>query len=141
RGSDLAGWYLARKWLDTIKNDYAPEGRPSCWAAQFNTLTACLQGGSMDTPMDAVWQAWLKQPDSPAYAGLLADQSSLLANVFDGSNGYSYLKTGLGSDEMSRYLESPGMQNAISTRLAALSGAASRVMSTLDEAAQAGYTR
>ncbi|AIN14651.1 T6SS effector BTH_I2691 family protein [Yersinia pseudotuberculosis] len=140
-GSDLAGWYLARKWLDTIKNDYAPEGRPSCWAAQFNTLTACLQGGSMDTQMDAVWQEWLKQPDSPAYAGLLADQSSLLANVFDGSNGYSYLKTGLGSDEMSRYLESPGVQNAISTRLAALSGAASRVMSTLDEAAQAGYTR
>ncbi|AJJ05494.1 MULTISPECIES: T6SS effector BTH_I2691 family protein [Yersinia] len=140
-GRDLAGWYLARKWLDTIKNDYAPEGRPSCWAAQFNTLTACLQGGSMDTQMDAVWQEWLKQPDSPAYAGLLADQSSLLANVFDGSNGYSYLKTGLGSDEMSRYLESPGVQNAISTRLAALSGAASRVMSTLDEAAQAGYTR
>ncbi|BET63198.1 T6SS effector BTH_I2691 family protein [Yersinia pseudotuberculosis] len=140
-GSDLAGWYLSRKWLDTIKNDYAPEGRPPCWAAQFYTLTACLQGGSMDTQMDAVWQAWLKQPDSPAYAGLLADQSLLLAKVFDGSSGYSYLKTGLGSDEMSRYLESPGVQNAISTRLAALSGSASRVMSTLDEAAQAGYTR
>jgi len=139
-GGDLAIWYQSRKWLDVIKDDYAPERYPTSWAKQFATITACIQGGATDQEMDNVWKEWIKLPNSPAYAGLLVNQPSALESLYNSGANYSNLKTFAGSDEIGNYLKSPWIQNAIAARLTALSGSASRVMLKLDDTARAGYS-
>ncbi|EPJ3205375.1 T6SS effector BTH_I2691 family protein [Citrobacter freundii] len=140
-GKDLAAWYLADSWLKTITNDYAPDTCGRGWDKQFQTVSACIQGGGMDVETDKVWLEWVKTASSPAYIGFAGMQSSLLDTVLSGSNVYSNLKTGLLSDEFGNYLKSVAIKRSWVSRMAALSGSVARLNKKLDEAAYKGFHR
>ncbi|PLR30085.1 hypothetical protein CYR32_19415 [Chimaeribacter coloradensis] len=140
-GKDLAAWYSAQLWKIVIEHDYAPETCIPGWAAQLSTLTTCLQGGSTDEKTESVWYGWLTDPQSPAYKGLLGNQASILEAIYAGIGGYTNLKAVLGSKEISELIDSEGVRRAIAQRTLAISGAVSRLTSTLGQATLDGYSR
>ena len=140
-GKDLAAWYQAEHWLQTIKCDYAPETCAAGWAAQFATVTSCLQGGSQDKAMDNVMRRWVKTAESPLYIGFMGPTPSLLGAVFTGSSGYAYVKTTFGSDEFSDYLKTPALQQAWASRVIAIGGSLSRLALDVEDAAHQGFRR
>ena len=140
-GKDLAAWYLAEPWLKTITDDYAPDTCAQGWDKQFQTVSACIQGGGMDVETDKVWLDWVKTASSPAYIGFAGMQSSLLDTVLSGGNVYSNLKTGLLSDEFGNYLKSVAIKRSWASRMVALSGSVARLNKQLDEVAYKGFHR
>ncbi|EPJ3205373.1 T6SS effector BTH_I2691 family protein [Citrobacter freundii] len=140
-GSDLAGWYLSRHWLDAIEYDYAPETSPAGWAFQLGTLTACIQGSTTDPATETVWGNWLKDKNSPAYKGLMGNEKSKLDAVFDGKDGFGNLKTLAGSEEMGKWIGSEGVQQALSMRLVAMGGAMSRLGNNIAQPISDAYRR
>lgn len=140
-GSDLAGWYLSRHWLDAIEYDYAPETSPAGWAFQLGTLTACIQGSTTDPATETVWGSWLKDKNSPAYKGLMGNEKSKLDAVFDGKDGFGNLKTLAGSEEMGKWIGSEGVQQALSMRLVAMGGAMSRLGNDITQSIGDAYRR
>ncbi|WP_312983568.1 T6SS effector BTH_I2691 family protein [Atlantibacter sp.] len=140
-GKELAAWYRADSWLKTIINDYAPDSCARGWDKQFQTVSACIQGGGMDAETDKVWLEWVKTASSPAYIGFAGMQSSLLDTILSGGNVYSNSKTGLLSDEFGNYLKSVAIKRSWASRMAALSGSVARLNQQLDEAAYRGFHR
>lgn len=140
-GKDLAAWYDAKRWLSTITDDYSPETCPAGWAAQLSTIAACIQGGSTDEATEKVWLKWLKDPNSPAFAGMLGNQKSLLEAVYAGTGGYTNLKALLNVKEVGDWIDSEGVQKAVAQRMLAMSGAFSRLNAKLDQAVLDGYSR
>ncbi|HAT1683022.1 TPA: hypothetical protein I8Y21_003739 [Klebsiella oxytoca] len=140
-GSDLAGWYLSRQWLDTVEYDYAPETSPAGWAFQLGTLTACIQGSTTDPATETVWGNWLKDKNSPAYKGMLGNRKSVFDAVYDGKDGFGNLKTLAGSEEMGKWLGSEGVQQAFSMRLVAMGGAMSRLGNDIAQPVSDAYQR
>lgn len=140
-GKDLAAWYDAKSWLSAITDDYSPETCPAGWAAQLSTIAACIQGGSTDEATEKVWLKWLKNPNSPAFAGILGNQKSLLEAIYAGTGGYTNLKALLNAEEVGNWIDSDGVQKAIAQRMLAMSGAFSRLNAKLDQAALDGYSR
>ena len=140
-GKDLAAWYRAKSWLMAIGHDYAPDISVRSWVRQFLTVSACIQGGGMDTETDDVWSEWIKNPGSPAYIGFAGMQSSLIDIIFSGGNVYSNLKTAVLSDEYGNYLKGIAIKQSWTSRMAALSGSVARLNNKLDEAAYQGFQR
>ncbi len=159
--SDLAAWYLGKAWLTVMDHDYAPKENDVDWFLHMKTLSVCLQGGPMKHS-DAVWLDWVKDPDSLAYAGILAQNHTQNAAVFNntiglaglqnvltpdtssilaGSAGYSYLKTAGGSDEFANMLKHDPVQLLVTGRIMALNAAVSRLKDRLDDATRSGYSR
>lgn len=140
-GKDLAAWYQADSWLKIIIHDYAPDTCFQSWSRQFQTVTACIQGGGMDAETDKVWCNWIKIAQSPAYIGFAGMQSTLLGAIFSGGNVYTNLKTGLLSDEFGIYLKSKAIKRSWASRMVALSGSVARLSKKLDEMAYQGFHR
>lgn len=159
--SDLAAWYLGKAWLTVMDHDYAPKENDVDWFLHMKTLSVCLQGGPMKYS-DAVWLDWVKDPDSPAYVGLLAQNHTQYAAVFNnaisltglqhvltpnptsilaGAAGYSYLKTAGASDEFANMLKHEPVQLLVTGRIMALNAAVSRLKDRLDDATRSGYSR
>ncbi|PNF10778.1 hypothetical protein A6J71_11745 [Enterobacter cancerogenus] len=140
-GKDLSAWYDAKSWLSVITDDYSPETCPAGWAAQLSTMAACIQGGSTDEATEKVWLKWLKDPNSPAFIGMLGNQKSLLEAVYAGTGGYTNLKALLNVKEVGDWIDSEAVQKAVAQRMLAMSGAFSRLSAKLDQAALDGYSR
>ncbi|EPJ3205378.1 T6SS effector BTH_I2691 family protein [Citrobacter freundii] len=140
-GKDLAAWYDAKSWLSAVTDDYAPETCPAGWAAQLSTIATCIQGGSTDEVTEKVWLKWLKDPNSPAFSGILGNQKSVLEAVYAGTGGYTNLKALLNVKEVGDWIDSDGVQKAVAQRMLAMSGAFSRLSARLDQAALDGYSR
>ncbi|QLK62980.1 hypothetical protein GE278_20475 [Enterobacteriaceae bacterium Kacie_13] len=136
---DLAAWYQALGWLNTIRHDYAPE---ACglsgvlsWAAQMRTLGACVQGGILGDATKSVWAQWLKTVNSPAYLGFTGIDTSQLEAIFNFGN----YKTILTSDEFGQALKSAAIQRSWAVRILAVSGAVSLLGKALEEAPRKGF--
>ncbi|WP_312983573.1 T6SS effector BTH_I2691 family protein [Atlantibacter sp.] len=140
-GKDLAACYQSQRWLKLINHDYSPESSAASWAAQFATVTSCLQGGAQDTELDKIYASWVKTADSPVYIGFMGPTPSLLGTVFAGSSGYAYVKTMFGSDEFADYLKTPALQEAWASRVISLSGSLNRLALKADDTAQQGFRR
>ena len=140
-GKDLAAWFDAKSWLSTIIDDYSSETCPAGWAAQLSTIATCIQGGSTDEATEKVWLKWLKDPNSPAFVGILGNRKSTLEAIYAGTGGYTNLKALLNVKEVGDWIDSEGVQKAIAQRMLALGGAFSRLNAKLDQAALDGYSR
>lgn len=133
--TDLAAWYQAPGWLAILTHDYSPDTLAASWAAQMQTLAACVQGGAMGKETEKVWTQWLQQADSPAYLGFTGMDSSLLGTVFN----YGDFKTVATSDEFGLYLKSVAIQRSWAIRMLAVSGTVSRLGKAVTEAPRKGF--
>jgi len=146
---DLNAAYASVLWLALLKNDYAPQISAISWIAQLRTITRCLQGSVAGYDMEntgkdsntPVWASWLEDANSPPYVALLRGKPGLSVDVFGGSLTYANLKSVLNSDEISDFINSKAYQKMMASLLNSISGAFSKLESTLSLQAKSGMVR
>lgn len=146
---DLNAVYASALWLALLKNDYAPQTSAISWVAQLRTITRCLQGSVAgydmeNTGKDSItpaWTGWLEDANSPPYVALLRGKPGLSVDVFGGSLTYANLKSVLNSDEISDFINSKAYQKMMASLLNSISGAFSKLVSTLSLQAKSGMVR